>query len=155
MNINDFFKKIYKYYSNILDIDTIIEKNYYSTSKVSVQYYDNIIKNMMIFDYHCDNLYIEIQNQHIHNPLNYNIIDALKDLYKYNYSLLKEPINMFDITLFDKNIRKQEHHFNKKVVCKHIHKKQLNQYYHYFKKNYVSFNKKHFKNYSTFMRNIH
>lgn len=153
LNINDFFKKIYIHYPNILDIDTIIEKIYSPTSKVSAQHYDNIIKNMIIFNYNCYNLYIEIQDQFIHNPLNCNIIDVLNILYKNDFSLLKKSINMFNITLFDENIRKQEHHFNTKVVYKHRHNKQIDQCY--FKKNYVSFNKKHFKNYSTFMRNIH
>ena len=42
----------------------------------------------MIFDYNNYNLYIEIYNYYIHNILNYNIINVIKDLYKSDYNLL-------------------------------------------------------------------
>lgn len=51
----------------------------------------------------------------------------------------------------DKKTHKQEKCSDKKIVCKYRYKKQLNQN-RPFK---IVYNKKHFKNYSTFMRNIH
>ena len=155
LDINDFFKKLYVEYPDIFNVDIIIKELNVSKSKILSQYYDNILKKMIIFDYNCSVLYRKIQDTYTQNP-SINILNILQDIYKSNFSLLT---NFNDIIDIFNNIQLFSVNKHKKMVCKS--NKPLTRHYfskknHYvYNKNHSVYDKKHFKNYSTFMRNIH